>query len=304
MKKFTLILMLIFIGKIGFSQITYFNYLDHTSEWRSYNAGWTGLNNYTIYKTTYFDGDTIVNGQAYYKQYAKSVETQINPPTGPTYTVSHFLGPFFYREDASGKFYKINSTTGIEETVFDNQDVLNAQVGLPFPEIGGTCNVSAVQMINFGSATLKKITGTNIGNITGSLEGVGVIGLSCSILIEGGENLHCYTKQGVSLQFGLISCDSFPVPDRSDNLSLNSLSVVDETIIVYPNPTNGIISVHSINSEMNKSYKLYDVNGILIESGVLIKDVQEISMINYSKGVYILKINGENSFNIKRVVKN
>ncbi|WP_300565135.1 T9SS type A sorting domain-containing protein [Flavobacterium sp.] len=299
MKKITLLFLFIFIINKSYSQVTYFNYLDYTSEWRSYGAGWSGFYMYDSYQTRYFDGDETINGIVYYKEYSIAVNTDYyyGGPVSTTYVG----GPYYVREDFSGKFYRINPNDGTETLILDNQIIANSQLGDPFPYPGATCNVQIIENVSLGATTLKKVKGINPGNDTGTLEGVGFIGLACARGIEGGGGLNCYSKQGITLQFGTINCASFPTPIRT-SLSTNNNNLSVNQIIVYPNPTNGKLKIKH-NLQEGVDYEITNIQGTILGKGNLENEEQPIDISNFSSGVYIIRIGNGDSSIYRKIVK-
>jgi hypothetical protein len=301
MKKITLALLFL-LTLNGYSQISYFNYLDYTSEWRYYGGGWNGINAYDSYETRYFDGDETINGVVYYKMYSSSVVTQYNPPFGSTYSTIYAGGPYYMREDSTGKFYQL-STDGISEDItFDSGPIVAAQLGDPFPYAGATCNVETIESVYLGTTPLKKVKGVNTGNNTGSVEGVGFVGLACATSIEGGGGLNCYTRQGASIQFGTKSCDLFPVPVRT-NLATSQNNVQKNKVVVSPNPSDGMVSVHFVGELGNTDFKVFNSYGQLVMKGQIVANLQSIDFSAYADGVYLLKVEGQDSQTSTKIIK-
>lgn len=299
MKKITLTIFLTFIINNGFSQILYSNYLDITSEWRNISGGWNGFSGYSNYTTTYFDGLETINGQVYYRQFSKNLYSSTGFGGNPI-TELTLSGPTYIREDLNGKFYQLDSNNlSLENIIFDNQQILLAQIGDAYPYPGATCTIQSIQNVNLGSTNLKKINGSIINNTRGSIEGIGHIGLACATGIEYNSNLNCYTKQGITLQFGTENCNSFPVPIRV-NLNINASTIQENRVNIYPNPTNGNFKIKSPESLLNKNYKIYDIYGALINENIFREIEQEINITNLSNGIYFLKINDGN---ISRTIK-
>jgi hypothetical protein len=302
MKKITLLIFLISLMNKSYSQGTYFNYFDYTSEWRYYASGWTGLNGFDSYETVYFDGDITINGNVYYKQYRKTVETNYNHPFLGTYTENFLYGPGYVREDSNGKVWYLASDN-TEQLYFDNQLISASQIGDPFPSQGasGGCLVQSIQMEMLGGTQLKHVFGSNTTLKSGTVEGIGDLGYACGMGIEYNRYLNCYSKQTSNLQFGTLNCNLFPIPLRV-NLSSNS-SNFEEKINVYPNPTNGILNV-KIESGMTKTeFKIYNCLGKLMQEGYLEEENSRIDFSTLNTGVYFLKINSESLEINKKIIK-
>ena len=221
MKRITLALFLSFFINTCIGQTLYSHYLDMTSEWRnSYN----GVGELKL-STTYFDGYQVFNGTAYYKEYTKTLN-YIFLANGD-YTTEVLLSDVSYiREDVSGKFYVYYAAEGNEYVYFDNQQIINSQIGDVFPEYGASCNIESLETDYLGLVPLKRVYGQKHFGRCGTVEGIGNVGPYCRLGIEGNGWLECYTKQDATIQFGTSACSSFPIPDR---VSLST----------YPNSISG-----------------------------------------------------------------
>lgn len=76
-------------------------------------------------------------------------------------------------------------------------------------------------------------------------------------------------------------------------------------IKVFPNPTNGKVSVSNIKDANLKSVEIYSVLGRLIKQIIVEKSITEftINLSNLNKGMYILKLNSfENISQIERLI--
>jgi hypothetical protein len=77
-------------------------------------------------------------------------------------------------------------------------------------------------------------------------------------------------------------------------------------VSTYPNPTVDILNVYNSNNLELTSYKILDLKGTLIKSGVLNNTLdQKINVAELSQGVYMLKLNTTDNATItKKIVKN
>ena len=71
--------------------------------------------------------------------------------------------------------------------------------------------------------------------------------------------------------------------DIVNTLTLSNSMMLKEEIIVYPNPTNGIIKISSNN---NLEFSVFDINGIIISEGF----GNTIDLSSFANGVYFLKL--------------
>ena len=65
--------------------------------------------------------------------------------------------------------------------------------------------------------------------------------------------------------------------------------------LVYPNPTMGVVKlVFESNDYKNLKFRLYDINGILLQDKEVEGSETEISLSNFSSSVYFLKVYNNN----------
>lgn len=296
MKKITLLLFCLLYATLGFSQSVYSNYFDMTSEWRNSHNGFGSL----WYATTYFDGYEVFNNKTYYRRFTKRLNYIFS--NNGTYTTELLLSePSYVREDATGKFYIYDQTDGNEYVYYDNQIIINSQVGDPFPNNPNSCNVEAVETTYFGSIPLKRLQDNPNCSSCGTLEGIGKVGPICGLGIEGNTWLNCYTKQGVTIEFGTIDCNTFPIPVRV-YLSTTENTLSDNTLTIYPNPAKSFIQIKSKTQEL-KEYEIYNVQGSIINRGLFENQDQILNIEKFTNGIYIIKIIGQNSSEYRKIIK-
>lgn len=82
---------------------------------------------------------------------------------------------------------------------------------------------------------------------------------------------------------------------------LNEFNIND--VIVYPNPTNGFVTINSDHSKI-QLIELTDINGKLIFEKVIESKQADVDLTNYSNGVYVLKIYSLNKeFTLHKIIK-
>lgn len=81
--------------------------------------------------------------------------------------------------------------------------------------------------------------------------------------------------------------------------------VLNDNIDVYPNPTNGIITIdNTSNTTLNEAI-ITDLNGRILKTIVLdTSNTTQISLDKLSNGLYFIRINTDNASIIRRIVKN
>lgn len=303
MKKLVLLFGFLLTLNLGYSQINYSYYLDSTSEWRYHRSDfniYTGeINNY--YNTLYFDGTEIYNGFVYYKRY--NSEVRITEYNGSSESTSQYtlLGPNLVREGSDGVFYVLNPETNTDYAFFENQLISSAQIGNQYPYTTNNCTVQSISNYTIGTLSLKKINGSISGTLAGTLEGVGNIGNFCAISYEGGDTtLNCYTKQDTQIQFGTISCDLFPIPNRI-GLGVESINDNYSKCTILPNPVNEVLNIKSNQNTAILSAKIYNSIAQLVYSSF--SNCSQLDVSNLKAGIYIVEILTENKVYNLRFLK-
>jgi endonuclease I len=84
-----------------------------------------------------------------------------------------------------------------------------------------------------------------------------------------------------------------------------TLSIPEENLknlTIYPNPTNGNTLYFNVTKEV--TIKMYNVLGKLIKTNKINLKNNEIDISSFKTGVYLLKINSENQFITRKIIKN
>jgi len=301
MKKIYVLYILLIFAFTGKTQITYSNYLDSTVEWRSYGTAWDGVNSHVSYETTYFDGDTLINGIFYYKEYRKYNDTIHLWNGSITVDTNTYIQNEFIREDSTKKFYSYNALTNTETITWDWQNFLNLQVNDPFPMVGANCTIQSIDTLIFENKLLKKWDGPLLANYNSILEGVGQLGSICATGIEGDGYVACFSKQNNILQLSNINCNLFPVPIRQNHMTSIKENALNNNVSVYPNPAKDILTIET---NSNKEQRLEIIN--LIGQTVYTIYINKKATINtsaFANGVYILKLSSNKETIVKKFIK-
>ncbi len=76
-------------------------------------------------------------------------------------------------------------------------------------------------------------------------------------------------------------------------------------INVYPNPTNGQLTLNTANLNKNLAYELYDSQGKLIRECASFSDGHTLSISEFTNAVYYLKISSDNQpIQTFKIIKN
>lgn len=87
-------------------------------------------------------------------------------------------------------------------------------------------------------------------------------------------------------------------------MSIGDSPFNSDSVILYPNPTDDLINIINNSNQNIESAIVTDVNGRIIEEIRFNSNTEQIvSFKNYSSGVYFIRLIGESSSLIKRVVK-
>ena len=81
----------------------------------------------------------------------------------------------------------------------------------------------------------------------------------------------------------------------------NSSFIIDNSILVYPNPANSIVNIKA-NSNL-KSIQLYDVHGRILQTKIVNQTTENLDISNQSNGIYFLKITSDDGVKVEQIVK-
>jgi hypothetical protein len=221
-------------------------------------------------------------------------------PQSSTYTM--FNG--YFREDANGKYYKRYNTniSDPEYVTFDNQEVLNANIGDNY--FTDNC-FSTNYPINY--ITTMTISGQNAKvllagvdfNRGSAVEGVGITQLYSHFFFSSGylsclSKTYCYTKQGQTATFfnltyvspvlPLLNCNSFPNANRS--LATNNFNI--NQINIFPNPVKNSLNITNKNNFEISSISIYNTLGQLVQTITNPTNTNDVAGLK--TGTYFIKM--------------
>jgi hypothetical protein len=67
----------------------------------------------------------------------------------------------------------------------------------------------------------------------------------------------------------------------------------ESAVLVYPNPTQNLVSFNTTTEEIGKTYKVVDHMGKVVLSGKIVTDKTTIDMSEISKGIFLLSIENQ-----------
>lgn len=284
-KTYLSLLLLVLTFGSSNAQITNSVYLDYSSLWHYYAGGWNGVYTYEQFTTTYIDGDTSVNGQDYYKQFR-----YVHLITNSTWHSYTLYGPNLIREDDDNNF--VYYSNGSESVFLYNDSIAGANIGDAYPAIGANCNVEDILYPTLGGQTLKHVYGAVTSMTTaGIVEGIGYVGPTCGVGVEGNEILVCYYRSSDSVCFaGGFAPEDFPEPQY---MSVGHHEFNDSEISIYPNPASEQIFIEQFHDANAISWLCFNAMGKLVAEGPAGKNTT-IDISAWKAGIYFLHLVEEN----------
>jgi hypothetical protein len=296
MKKITHILLLLFFLNSFSSKAQYIPLVKDSAHWLiAVNPGAFGMFTYSSIFEYYSLGDTIVNSNTYKKVYKRGIQP-ISGYFAPYQSTSSYTLFALLREDTvNRKVYTIILPPG-SPSCSSNQEVLlydffNLSIGdtlnsctsyslhpCPaitsiFPSTYGSYNTIIYE---YGCSTPSRYY-EGIGGWDGLFE----------------EQLNSV----VTLMWGYcigsdVNCDIITSVKKIANNNFLS---------IYPNPNNGVFNIE-IKDIGKTTIEIYNISGQLILQKSLNQNISKISLSNYPKGMYFIKVKMNNETMIQKIV--
>ncbi len=83
--------------------------------------------------------------------------------------------------------------------------------------------------------------------------------------------------------------------------SINERQNLINSVHIYPNPNNGIVN---IDADQNLNFTVYDVSGKEILSGAKVQKIHQIDLMDYSSGIYFLKLYNDKDQFTTKIIRN
>jgi uncharacterized delta-60 repeat protein len=241
-----------------------------------------GIDSFYVYKETNVSNVYAKIGATDYNQLAVFLDVNSNPAVQA------------YRYKISAK-----DTCGVETNVGDFHKTIHLTIN---QGIGGAWNLiwSHYEGLTFGSYNIYR--GTDPSNI--------------SLLTTIQSNLNSYTDLTPPtgpLYYQIevvnpVNCDPTKIVNYGvsrSNIVNNGVSgvleVVNTNILIYPNPTNGNITLEVSSELVGKRYSIRDFSGRTIRDGKITSTQEQIDLQNVARGAYYLSI--ENSTSVTKLIK-
>lgn len=138
------------------------------------------------------------------------------------------------------------------------------------------------------------------------------IDISPDFTSESGAGWFAYIDENcVNDDFGEII--PIPIPNENtinnevitdkNNHNMNKQKNKEESnILIYPNPTTGVINIDRADTENNTIIQVFDASGRLLKTKILINNLSQLNLLNYPKGIYFIRIREENQVIMKKII--
>ena len=185
-----------------------------------------------------------------------------------------------------------NTGTAAAENVVVRTDIDAAQF-----------DVNSLQMLNTSHNAYIRQTGNTIEFI---FEGIYLdTGGHGNVLLKIKSLNNLQEGDMVAKQANIFFDYNFPIETNMANTTFQALNTpgfeIDESISVYPNPTNSIVTITSNNSM--QSVQLYDVQGRLLQTQIINNPSTTVDLSQQSNGIYFVKVVSDQGIKVEKVVK-
>lgn len=276
-----------------------------TVTWYSASSGGASLgsgNSYTtpsISNTTNYYAIATKNGVS--TAFRTPVEAKINPfpsISGSASKNNICAGDTIQLLGNGGTFYEFFPSQGlitVGNDVFANPPVTTVYtiIGTISPTFCGDTSTFTVTVNPLPSASVQKVKST----LTALDHGASYQWLECpaktDILNETNQSFTPKVTGNYAVrvtQNGCVNTSGCVLVDL--NVGINSI-YNNQTIQLYPNPTNGVLSVESTQVKLI-NYIIMDVDGRIISNGDIISNNEEINIENLKNGIYIIQLTDVN----------
>ena len=269
------------------------SFVDEGNQWSLVSYNFAG----EAFNTTYrIEGDTIIDGS----NYKRMLVLYGNPALVVSWDESKYV-----REDSTKKVYCLNASNE-EEVIYD----FGLSVGDTIPsydssEFNGI--VSEIDMIELNDGTMRKRLALSSlycpdwGIMEYWIDGIGGKNLALTYIesfcvFDVGIYLRCFSNNGDFL---------YGSQDGSQCYIINSTEEIKEsTIKIFPNPTQDILNLEYDKTIKIEQLKIFDLQGQMMRTLQVENDSPSISISNFPKGVYYLKIEtAKSKFIFKKLIK-
>lgn len=226
-------------------------------------------------------------------------------------TTANGVGPFSYSIDNGVTYQDSNIFTGLSAGAY--QVIIEDDFGCEFTAL---TEITTCTLTISATVTNESFPGANDGMIS-----FGVIGGTPPYLfsIDGGATF------SNDLAYELLENGSYEVvvKDAADcerveaveiielNTSNDNISVYGQTIEVFPNPTDDVVTINLDgfeSADVMLDFEVFDISGKRIQIGRLVRYNEtykgQISLVSYPSGVYFVRFEDKEISQLLRLVKN
>ncbi len=187
----------------------------------------------------------------------------------------------------------------------ETEDISDLTAGDYFVTI--TDAAGCVVTEEFGIALLNEVDVTVIEDavsLTSNEEDAEYQWLVCPgfIPIDGETNQIYFPEESGGYAVSVTSTDG--CTDTSECVIFEFSNVEDfenSQLSIYPNPTNGNVTVQTANIEPNATLNIVDMNGRMVYTTALINKLQVINLSTLENGVYFVRIQSNNAYITKKL---
>ncbi|MAN59599.1 MAG: hypothetical protein CMC08_07165 [Flavobacteriaceae bacterium] len=99
--------------------------------------------------------------------------------------------------------------------------------------------------------------------------------------------------------------EAFDLPQECEFLGTGDAGSLEEKLVIYPNPSNGIINIDTRTALGDAQIAIYDLNGReVLTTQVELNNTASVNASNLSQGVYLMKIEAENYTHTAKLIIN
>lgn len=163
--------------------------------------------------------------------------------------------------------------------------------------------INTLQVLNTSHSCYTRVSGNIIEFV---LQNIALeTGGHGNVLLKIRSKSNLVTGDIVSKQANVFFDYNAPIQTTVENTTFQSLNndefEKDNSISIYPNPTNSTVNINSNNTI--KSVQLYDVQGRLLLTKLINETNSSIDITDKSIGIYFLKITSDKGIKVEKVIK-
>ncbi|MCK4287572.1 MAG: T9SS type A sorting domain-containing protein, partial [Bacteroidales bacterium] len=84
--------------------------------------------------------------------------------------------------------------------------------------------------------------------------------------------------------------------------SVNKINTKGNYFLIYPNPAEDFLYIEVLNDNKEFYFEIIDIFGKSVYNKIINTNKEIIDISNYSKGVYIVRVNGEDAIKVEKII--